>query len=166
MQTNYFTVSHAIVESIEFKKLKHPTKILYFYMCHLQNRYGGNGSFFRSMADLTEDSGISIDSVKRGMIELVKGKFIYKTKGYTGKSNEYKILDFKKQWINYKEYLKSEEWKKKSKKALIRANFRCQLCNKKDEIHIHHRTYENLGNEKESDLIALCKGCHKKFHSK
>ena len=57
---------------------------------------------------------------------------------------------------NYDQYLKSEKWERKRKQALFYARYRCQICNAKGEIHVHHRVYENLGNEPLSDLVVLC----------
>jgi len=48
--------------------------------------------------------------------------------------------------------------------ALKRAKYSCQLCNSKDNLNVHHRTYERRGHELASDLIVLCKQCHKTFH--
>lgn len=64
----------------------------------------------------------------------------------------------------YKEYLETDEWKLKRKDALIRANYKCQLCNQSGALNVHHRTYERRGNELIKDLIVLCSKCHSKFH--
>ncbi len=66
----------------------------------------------------------------------------------------------------YDEYLETSHWKSIRQKALGRANYRCQLCNKNGKIHIHHRTYKRRGEERPSDVIALCEKCHAKFHDK
>ena len=42
----------------------------------------------------------------------------------------------------------------------------CQLCRATKKLHVHHNTYENLGNERDEDLIVLCIRCHKAFHLK
>jgi len=56
---------------------------------------------------------------------------------------------------SYAEYLQSPKWKEKRKRKIKEAGFRCQLCNNKESaLHVHHRTYENVGNEKLSDLIV------------
>jgi hypothetical protein len=71
--------------------------------------------------------------------------------------------------IDYKSYINSEQWKDISSKAKERAKWKCQLCNKGGDnttLHTHHRTYENLGEEKDEDLIVLCSNCHAKFHDK
>jgi len=69
--------------------------------------------------------------------------------------------------LPYSEYLKSDHWQQTRKYALKRAGFACQLCNVKGvSLHVHHRTYKNLGHEDNRDLIVLCADCHAKFHDK
>ena len=69
------------------------------------------------------------------------------------------------QWSgNYQDYIHSSAWGSKSKDAKERAGNRCQLCNSKENLQTHHRTYERLGDEEPGDLIVLCEKCHKKFH--
>jgi len=65
----------------------------------------------------------------------------------------------------YHEYLLSSEWKKIRTAKVKEAGGRCQMCNGKEGgIKVHHRTYDNIFNEKLSDLIALCEPRHLKFH--
>lgn len=68
--------------------------------------------------------------------------------------------------VNYHAYLQSPEWQAKRVLALDRAGGRCQLCNRATRLHVHHRTYERLGNEDLSDLTVLCADCHEHFHGK
>jgi 5-methylcytosine-specific restriction endonuclease McrA len=68
--------------------------------------------------------------------------------------------------LNYKEYLKSDHWVKTKNLALQRSGNKCQLCSSKTKLNVHHNNYKNLGKEKETDLIVLCKLCHQKFHNK
>lgn len=64
----------------------------------------------------------------------------------------------------YQEYLQTDEWKETRLKALKRADFKCQVCNRPDKLNVHHRTYENRGNEQNRDLTVLCEDCHKLYH--
>jgi predicted HNH restriction endonuclease len=32
-------------------------------------------------------------------------------------------------------------------------------------MHLHHRTYKNLGNERLNDLVPLCPDCHDRVHA-
>ena len=66
----------------------------------------------------------------------------------------------------YKNYLKTRLWNFTRKKKLEEAEYKCQLCgNKGVKLHVHHNTYEHIGDEDMNDLIALCEECHKKFHN-
>lgn len=64
----------------------------------------------------------------------------------------------------YADYLASEHWQKARKRALTRAENRCQICNQTDQLDVHHRTYERLGRERPMDLTVLCHRCHALFH--
>lgn len=74
-----------------------------------------------------------------------------------------RISDLKS--MPYSEYLKTPEWQMVRKQQLKRSGFRCQVCNRNNRIlNVHHRTYDNLGEESYKDLIVLCNECHKLFH--
>lgn len=64
--------------------------------------------------------------------------------------------------MDYKKYLKSYEWQIKRERALKYAGYRCQICNSEVRLEVHHRTYDNLGDEQPSDLTVLCHDCHKR----
>lgn len=67
----------------------------------------------------------------------------------------------------YGDYLKTDHWQDVRRRALKRSGFRCQLCNaSKTALHVHHRTYQNRGDERNTDVIVLCAGCHSTFHDK
>jgi hypothetical protein len=68
--------------------------------------------------------------------------------------------------MDYQEYLNTPEWRAKREWALERAGRRCQVCNSAGQLHVHHRTYENLGHELPADLTVLCEGCHGLYHGK
>ena len=67
--------------------------------------------------------------------------------------------------LPYDEYLQSEYWIDLRSQALDRAGYRCQLCNDRDGLQVHHRSYERRGKPGEiHDLIVLCGPCHEAFH--
>jgi len=86
--------------------------------------------------------------------------------GHTRRAKEYadRIATLKQ--MPYQQYLQTEHWQSTRKQMLKRARFSCQLCSAKGELHVHHRTYANRGNEQYGDLIVLCANCHAKFHDK
>lgn len=70
---------------------------------------------------------------------------------------------------NYKQYLKSKEWKniKKTirKKTTKRWNT-CNLCSKSGRLDIHHQSYHVIGiNKPTLTLRMLCRKCHKQLHA-
>jgi len=69
---------------------------------------------------------------------------------------------------SYTDYLRGDHWRTKVRpEALERAGYRCQLCGAADEtFHVHHNSYERLGNELPWDLVVLCKDCHARYHGK
>lgn len=64
----------------------------------------------------------------------------------------------------YVDYLMTNHWKNVRLAAIERAHGRCQLCNRGDKLHVHHRTYERRGEELPEDLTVLCAPCHEMFH--
>ncbi|KKL66391.1 hypothetical protein LCGC14_2145460 [marine sediment metagenome] len=66
----------------------------------------------------------------------------------------------------YREYLETDHWENTRRRALNRANYKCEMCNGKGVLHVHHKTYARRGDEWMADLIVLCKNCHAKFHDK
>lgn len=66
----------------------------------------------------------------------------------------------------YVAYLLSDHWGRVRAKAIKRAGGRCSICNAKGPLQVHHRTYERLGEERDNDVIALCRKCHARVHGK
>lgn len=67
--------------------------------------------------------------------------------------------------VNYYAYLASAAWKDKRRAAIARADGRCMICNSRAPLEAHHRTYDRLGDELDSDLVVLCGACHRLFHA-
>jgi len=89
---------------------------------------------------------------------VVKEKVFYEIELYD------KIIELLSN-LNYTDYLNTKHWKHFSHEALIHFNHTCQLCNtKNEEMHVHHKTYENRGRETFNDVIVLCAKCHKIVH--
>jgi hypothetical protein len=65
----------------------------------------------------------------------------------------------------YADYLQSEQWRKRREILLRKADHRCQLCNSKDQLQAHHRTYDRIFKEEPNDLVVLCRSCHERFHN-
>jgi len=66
--------------------------------------------------------------------------------------------------VDYQEYIKTDKWQNKRQQILTFWNHRCCLCYRGEGLHVHHRTYESLGNELITDCIVLCEQCHQRHH--
>ena len=66
----------------------------------------------------------------------------------------------------YDLYLKSPEWKAISDECKRLANFKCNRCDNTTNLHAHHLTYDNIGEEKQEDLECLCLSCHEEEHQR
>jgi len=86
----------------------------------------------------------------------------------------------------YQAYLRSPQWQGTRKRALWRAQNRCQspicrydyvraftdgdisehLWKGEYRLDVHHLSYERLGNELPDDLMVLCRDCHDLIHGK
>lgn len=62
--------------------------------------------------------------------------------------------------MDYQQYLASREWRAKRKKVIELNNGICERCASRPIENVHHLTYENLGNERLSDLMGVCRPCH------
>lgn len=76
----------------------------------------------------------------------------------------YDYLEPNLKTMPYGDYLQTEHWKDTRTRKLIEAGYKCQVCNSNGKLNVHHRTYENRGNEQLDDLLVLCNDCHKLFH--
>lgn len=66
--------------------------------------------------------------------------------------------------MSYDLYMKTEHWQRIRDRSLEEANYACRLCNTKTDLHVHHRTYVNRGQERPWDVVTLCGSCHREFH--
>jgi hypothetical protein len=65
----------------------------------------------------------------------------------------------------YETYLRSPEWARKRLSILARAEGRCERCGGETPfLQVHHLNYARLGDERDTDLIATCKPCHRGIH--
>lgn len=65
---------------------------------------------------------------------------------------------------SYQDYLQSDYWKTRRRRALQLAGHRCQICNRNGRLEVHHNTRERLGRELDRDLLVVCKEHHEMIH--
>ena len=63
----------------------------------------------------------------------------------------------------YKAYLKSNTWRTKREKVLVRDGC-CTRCQSRRNLQVHHLTYANVYAEPLEDLVTLCENCHRWTH--
>jgi 5-methylcytosine-specific restriction endonuclease McrA len=69
----------------------------------------------------------------------------------------------------YREYLRTDAWKRKADQARANAGFQCQFvwngarCTER-ATEAHHTNYTRLFHELPADLMACCRKCHKRVH--
>jgi hypothetical protein len=68
-----------------------------------------------------------------------------------------------KQKREYLHYLQSKRWKTLARAASIRAKGKCEICLRADGIDCAHLTYERIFNERLSDLLWVCRKCHREL---
>ena len=66
--------------------------------------------------------------------------------------------------MDYKDYLQSEEWQVTKERKLKAAGYKCELTSQTKNLNVHHKTYDRLGCELDSDLIVLSTDVHNVFH--
>lgn len=68
--------------------------------------------------------------------------------------------------IQYADYLRSSEWRKIKSKVRKRAHYQmCWLCDSKQNLEIHHRSYKWIGTKDAMrGLVAVCRDCHQRIH--
>lgn len=69
----------------------------------------------------------------------------------------------------YAQYLQSAHWRDLREQAISNGSRRCAQCllprwvaelAYDQDLHVHHLTYERLGNERPEDLRVVCARCH------
>lgn len=83
--------------------------------------------------------------------------------GMDGSSRDDARCDSMRQ-MPYKDYLQTSFWQLIREWIIEKRGAKCQICNSTENINVHHRSYENLGDEREEDLVVLCQSCHEIFH--
>ena len=66
----------------------------------------------------------------------------------------------------YHEYLSSPEWKRIRNSVVARADGQCEGCAERRADDVHHMSYDHQGAEFLFELVALCRGCHKRWHGR
>lgn len=90
----------------------------------------------------------------------------------TPKSQPSKAKQRNEEYIKYRNYLRTKQFKEVKQLVWARDNGECQFCGRKQSdgvtLSVHHKTYRNLfkgGQEEADDCILICSREHKMLHS-
>ena len=65
----------------------------------------------------------------------------------------------------YDKYRETKHWRGVVARTLARDKFACRLnVSHTQKLAVHHRTYENIGCEKDEDVFTMCETCHSNQH--
>lgn len=67
-------------------------------------------------------------------------------------------------YANYSVYLQSQHWQQVKARYWKNHTRSCQVCGSVRFIELHHKTYRNLGHERNADPTTLCSTCHAGVH--
>lgn len=95
-------------------------------------------------------------------------------KNKRNKKQKTPVLSAKKRYIDilkrfdsmkdaYAFYRKSSHWKKLRRKKLKEVNF-CEMCHSRSMLQVHHLEYKRWFDVELTDLMTLCRECHKNVH--
>lgn len=66
--------------------------------------------------------------------------------------------------LPYRQYLKTKYWAELRKVFRKTIGNKCEVCNTKSPLNIHHFNYANIGKETFNDIVCLCETCHRHIH--
>lgn len=174
------------------KKIGLINAIVISNLCSLEDKYG-NGFYF-TQEELAETCCVCLDTIKKSISYLKKNNFIIiEKRGLPCKNYYFFTTEFENFIINligeknisnnalnidkcinnniiirYKDQLKDKRWKKLANKIRKRDEYTCQMCGSHKKLQVHHKHYiagKMAWEYNDSDLITLCKDCHKKIHN-
>jgi len=102
-------------------------------------------------------------SYKKGTSNIAKRREVFNY--YIDKN----IIQEYIQNMSYKDFLQTIYWSVIASHVKYKSDYKCQLCDSKFLLNVHHKTYDRHGLEHlywRDDLICLCQDCHSKFHNK
>ncbi|MGD1042505.1 MAG: HNH endonuclease [Sedimentisphaerales bacterium] len=95
------------------------------------------------------------------IIEMIKHRYRWRHKGGMCDDSMQKYLSKHYGHILRNDDRYPENWKDIRKDVLSRDENKCRLCNKEDNLHVHHvKPISKGGNHTPQNLITLCKVCH------
>src|SRR2546430_16166607 len=63
----------------------------------------------------------------------------------------------------YLRYLQSQRWRTLARAVRMRAKGKCEICQRANGEECAHLTYDRIFNELMTDLLWVCKKCHREL---
>ena len=147
----------------EYRYFQGDSRISLYSQCIQCGKRDGNGSSLKHDLVPNLKEKIKLKEINKFDTKLINEKsptydkyFEYRSQ----KLEENKQVEkaYRKEF--YSEYMKSDKWKAIRLKVLKRDNNLCQACLDAPAQDVHHKTYENIGDELMYELISVCRDCH------
>ena len=147
----------------EYRYFQGDSRISLYSQCIKCGKRDGNGSSLKHDLVPNIKEKIKLKEINKFDTNLINEKsptyekyFAYRSQ----KLEENKQVEkaYRKEF--YSEYMKSDKWKAIRLKVLKRDNNLCQACLDALAQDVHHKTYENIGDELMYELISVCRDCH------
>ena len=147
----------------EYRYFQGDSRISLYSQCIKCGKRDGNGSSLKHDLVPNLKEKIKLKEINKFDTNLINEKsptyekyFAYRSQ----KLEENKQVEkaYRKEF--YSEYMKSDKWKAIRLKVLKRDNNLCQACLDAPAQDVHHKTYENIGDELMYELISVCRDCH------
>lgn len=111
------------------------------------------------LPSLDKNGFINKNSVPGGVTLNKRGKFKKKRKRHSQKAKPKPLKA-----TDYYSYITSKKWAKRRRRYYATNPNVCKVCGSREDLQLHHISYENLGNEPDKDLVPLCNLHHEAFH--
>lgn len=66
--------------------------------------------------------------------------------------------------LTYDQYLRSPWWRARRAAVIRHRGEKCERCDCRHGLQLHHRTYVRLFRERPQDVELLCEPCHLRTH--
>lgn len=66
--------------------------------------------------------------------------------------------------VAYQRYIHSKKWERRREAYFDAFERACHICGATTKVQLHHKTYERMGAELDSDLVPLCSMHHRELH--
>ena len=128
----------------------------------------GKIKFFRENGTVKRKKALSDEELtfRRKFYEKVR-KEENKKKREEAKANKLTKEQWEERQVKRKAYMRTPQWLKLKKDVIDFQNQRCGHCNVLIDTNVsdlHHMTYDRLFNERITDMMALCRPCHHRYH--